>query len=93
MMKYIGASNWFIRGPFLVEGMLIGAVSSGIASVITYFIYRNIESTVGMRMLAMLSTPLVPASYLEANLVIIFLAIGVSVGAFGSIISMRKFLK
>ena len=92
IMKYVGASNWFIRGPFLVEGILIGALSSGIASAITYFVYRQITKSVGIKLMTMLSTPLVPAGYIAANLVIIFLAIGISIGACGSVISMRKFL-
>ena len=92
IMKYVGASNWFIRGPFLVEGMIIGAVSSGFASLITYFVYRKITESVGIKIMTMLSTPMVPAGYIAGNLVIIFLAIGISIGASGSVISMRKFL-
>ena len=92
IMKYVGASNWFIRGPFLVEGMIIGAISSGFASLITYFVYRKITESVGIKIMTMLSTPMVPAGYIAGNLVIIFLAIGISIGASGSVISMRKFL-
>lgn len=92
IMKYIGATNWFIRGPFLVEGILIGIIASLIAAGITYLLYNQIIGLVGRQMLTMLGTPPVPASYLSLNLVIIFVAMGVSIGASGSIVSMRRYL-
>ena len=92
IMKYVGATNWFIRGPFLVEGIIIGIFSSLVSSGITYLIYRQIEETIGLQFMTILSSPLVPAAYLAGNLILIFLAMGVSIGAGGSIISMRRFL-
>lgn len=92
IMKYVGASNWFIRGPFLAEGILLGVLSSAISAGITFLIYRKLVATLGIKFVSIFSSPLVPAGYLSWNLVIIFLAIGTSVGACGSIISMRKFL-
>ena len=92
IMKYIGATNWFIRGPFLIEGILIGVISSAVSAVATFFIYREIISLVGKQFMTIMSSPLVPAGYLLVNLILIFLAIGVSIGACGSIVSMRKFL-
>lgn len=92
IMKYIGATNWFIRGPFLIEGILIGVISSAVSAVATFFIYREIISLVGKQFMTIMSSLLVPAGYLSVNLILIFLAIGVSIGACGSIVSMRKFL-
>ena len=92
IMKYIGATNWFIRGPFLIEGILIGVISSAVSAVATFFIYREIISLVGKQFMTIMSSPLVLAGYLSVNLILIFLAIGVSIGACGSIVSMRKFL-
>ena len=92
IMKYVGATNWFIRGPFLVEGILIGIFSSLVSAGITYLIYRQVEELIGIQFMTILSSPLVPAAYLAGNLVMIFLAMGVSIGAGGSIISMRRFL-
>lgn len=92
IMKYVGATNWFVRGPFLVEGMLIGIFSSLISAGITYVIYSRIVAAIGTKVMTILSSPLVPAGYLSLNLIIIFLAMGISIGACGSIISMRKFL-
>lgn len=92
IMKYVGATNWFVRGPFLIEGIFLGIISSMIAAALTWFIYIQIEKLIGEDIMIILSSPLVPADYLAINLLVIFLAIGVSVGASGSIVSMRKFL-
>ena len=92
IMKYVGATNWFVRGPFLIEGIFLGIVSSMIAAALTWLIYVQIEKLIGDDIMVILSSPLVPAEYLAVNLLVIFLAIGVSVGASGSIVSMRKFL-
>ena len=92
IMKNVGATNWFVRGPFLVEGIIIGAVSSLIAAGVTYLFYGRIVDAIGVKVMTILSSPLVPAGYLASNLVIIFLALGVGIGSTGSIISMRKFL-
>ena len=93
IMKYIGATNWFIRGPFLVEGIIIGMLSAVAAAGIVYIVYSNAVEIIGMKVMTILSSPLVPAEYLMQNLLIIFLALGVGIGATGSIISMRKFLE
>ena len=93
IMKYIGATNWFIRGQFLVEGIIIGMLSAVAAAGIVYIVYSNAVEIIGMKVMTILSSPLVPAEYLMQNLLIIFLALGVGIGATGSIISMRKFLE
>lgn len=92
IMKYVGATNWFIRGPFLVEGMLIGFLSAGVAVGLVGALYYKISGLVGEELFLMFSTALVPERFLLLNLVWIFMALGISIGAFGSIVSMRRFL-
>ena len=92
IMKYVGATNWFIRGPFLIEGILIGIISAGIALGVIAAIYRSIIAAIGDQMTSMFSMPMVSMNFMVSNLSIIFLILGVSIGACGSIISMRKFL-
>lgn len=92
IMKYIGATNWFIRGPFLVEGVIIGIFASLVSAGITFGIYSKVVDVIGRQVMTILSSPLVPAGYLAGNLICIFLAMGISIGAWGSIISMRRFL-
>lgn len=92
IMKYVGATNWFIRGPFLLEGIIIGIISALISSGIVTLIYQSVVKVLGEDLLAVLSTPMVPVGFLSYNLVWVFLALGISIGAWGSIISMRRFL-
>ena len=92
IMKYIGATNWFIRGPFMLEGMIIGAVSALVAALITALIYGRVVSAIGGGMEQLLSVPMIPAFDLTAVLFGIFLVLGIGIGALGSAISMRRFL-
>jgi cell division transport system permease protein len=91
-MKYVGANNWFIRGPFLVEGMLIGFISAALSAGLVGLIYHKIMELFGTDMFLMFSVTMVPEGFLIENLIMIFAALGISIGAFGSIISMRRFL-
>ena len=92
IMKYVGATNWFIRGPFLAEGIIIGLFSAAISVGIAAVVYDKVVALIGKDVFAVLSTPMVPVEILIYNLIWIFAALGVSIGACGSIISMRKFL-
>lgn len=92
IMKYVGATNWFIRGPFLAEGIIIGIISAGISIGLSILIYERLIEVLGDQMVSILSVPMVPVDFLVLNFLWIFLALGISIGACGSIISMRKFL-
>jgi len=93
IMKYIGATSWFIRGPMLCEGVIIGIVSAVIAFVISSGVYAKFVNALGEQILMLASTELVDAIYMTTTLAWIFVALGVSIGAVGSIISMRRYLK
>jgi len=92
IMRYVGATNWYIRGPFLMEGVIIGAIGAGIAGGLMAVIYHALSTRLGLDITLLLSVGLVPEWFLIRNLLAIFLALGVSIGACGSIISMRRFL-
>lgn len=92
IMKYLGATDWFVRAPFIWSGIIVGVVSAGIATGLTYFIYNRIIEIIGSDITRIMSVTVVPAQYLTVNLLIIFMCIGVSIGSCGSIISIRKFL-
>ena len=91
-MKYVGATNWFIRGPFLAEGIIIGVLAALISTGLIALIYSKIIESIGTQVMAIVSSPLISASYMTVNMVIILVALGASIGAWGSIISMRRFL-
>lgn len=92
IMKYVGATNWFIRGPFLAEGIIIGMLAALISTGLIALIYKELIAAIGPQVLAIVSMPLISTQYMTGNMLIIFLALGMSIGACGSIVSMRKFL-
>ena len=93
IMRYIGATNGFIRGPFLMEGVLIGVIAAAISSVAIGVIYYYAIDRLGVDLAMLMPTGFVPLKFMVENLIIIFLSLGVSIGACGSIISMRRFLE
>ena len=92
IMKHIGATNWFIRGPFLLEGILIGVFAAGVATGLIALVYTRLIEFLQTETINMFMFQLVPAEFLTLNLLWIFLALGVGIGVCGSIISMRRFL-
>ena len=90
IMKYVGATDWFIRWPFLLEGMTLGFLGAVIANFFLNISYSALLSTVH-KTLAFL--PLVPAKPLMTYVTIFMLIIGTAIGALGSYISLRKFLR
>ncbi len=92
IMKYVGATNWFIRGPFMAEGIIIGMVAALVAAGLMTLLYSNVVNLIGTQVIAIVSSPLISVGYLAGNMLIIFIALGVSIGAWGSLLSMRKFL-
>ena len=92
IMKYLGATDWFVRAPFIWGGIFVGVFSALIATGLTHVIYQKIVNIVGTDVSRILSVNLVPSEYLTTNLLIIFLCLGVSIGTCGSIISIRRFL-
>lgn len=90
IMKFVGATNWFIRWPFLLEGTFLGLFGSIVSVVLLYGAYSALIQYVQT------SLPFVPLRADTAFLIQIFqilTATGVVIGALGSIISLRKFLK
>jgi cell division transport system permease protein len=92
IMKYVGATNWFIRGPFLLEGIIIGLVSAAVSGFVIAMIYHQVVANFGLDFTLLMSTSFVRERFLVENLVVVYAALGVSIGACGSIISMRRFL-
>ncbi len=90
IMRYVGATNSFVRAPFVIEGVVIGIVSAAIALGIEYYLYTQVISGVIRQYQAIIIAPF--TDYLLA-LSIAFAAIGVFAGLFGSVISIRKYLK
>jgi cell division transport system permease protein len=95
VMKFIGAKNSFIEVPFIIEGLLLGFIGAVIAILIITFGYEFIESSINHSLVAS-GQGVYKIRNLNEVIRIIFLSfisIGMAVGAFGSIIAIRKYLK
>ncbi len=90
IMKYVGATDWFIRWPFLLEGMSLGFLGAVIAVILLNSTYSALLSRI-YATLAFL--PLLPAQPLMAYITLFLLVAGTGIGALGSYISLRKFLR
>ena len=94
IMRYVGATNSFIRWPFLVEGIIIGIFSGIISIIITGVGYKLLQDfAMQLNTFKMLGIVLKPFGEMFNLLIIVFLALGIGVGIIGSTISMRKYLK
>lgn len=94
IMKYVGATNGFIRWPFMVEGILIGIIAALITVVVLGFTYNFIAGgmTNGGTM-ATLDLSLLTFSDMLSTLLTVYIVMGIGIGAIGSAISMRKYLE
>lgn len=94
IMKLIGATNVFVRAPFIIEGVIIGALGSAIPLVMLYYMYDRILTYVAGRFKVVTTLfAFVSQEDLFATLVPVALVLGIGVGLFGSIITTRKHLK
>jgi cell division transport system permease protein len=91
VMKLVGAGNWFIRGPFIVEGLMYGIISTIITVILLYPAFYFTSSKI---------SNFLPTgdlfSYFKENAIVLFfilLAISLVLGVFSSFIAVRKYLK
>lgn len=89
IMKYIGATNWFIRWPFVIEGILLGVIGAVISGIIVSYGYGAVSQ---MLIKDLKIIKLIKPKDIVPNMIAIFICFGAALGSIGSIISMRKFL-
>ena len=94
IMKYIGATDFFVRFPFVIEGMIIGLIGSVVPLGVVYLIYNNVIGFV-LNKFTVLSSILQFLSVQEVFHVLlpISLVIGVGIGFVGSFITVRKHIR
>ena len=96
IMKYVGATNGFIRLPFIVEGVSLGVVSGALSYGIIYFAYDYLVKWVSSQSATWFSqivSDLVPFSALSQYLLLGFIGGGAFIGLFGCIVFIGKHLK
>lgn len=92
IMKYVGATNGFIRWPFIVEGIIIGIIAALISILLIGLAYNGlIDKIAGMTNLV--NIDLLTFSDMFTLIIFVYMILGIGVGALGSAISMRKYLK
>lgn len=89
IMKSVGATNWFVRVPFVIEGMVIGIISGIISSLLIAFLYK------GMIVAVQYIIPFSEVAYSDVALKmsLAFVLFGMAVGALGAAISISRYLK
>ena len=94
IMKYVGATNGFIRWPFIVEGIIIGVISAMISIVLLGVSYNfAIDKLLDSSVATMVSFNLLTFSDMFALVLTVYLILGIGIGVIGSTISMRKYLE
>ena len=93
-MKYVGATNSFIRGPFVVEGIMIGimagVITLGIIAIIYSLIIAKIETST---ILTSMQVTLLKFEDIYLYLIAVNAFLGIGIGVLGSSISMKKYLE
>ena len=94
IMKYVGATNSFIRWPFIVEGIIIGIIAALITLIIIGLLYdvviQNIEAS---KVLQKMNITLLSFSELAKTISIVYAILGIGIGILGSAMSMKKYLE
>ena len=94
IMKYVGATNSFIRGPFVVEGIIIGVISAFATIGIVALAYNaTLNKILESSVIQSLTISLYGFTELFVRVLVVYLVLGTGIGVLGSIISMRKYLK
>ena len=94
IMKYIGATDAFVRAPFLLEGMVLGVIGAAIPLVILYFAYNSAVTYVLTKFNVLMGVvEFIPVGRIYMTLLPIGLALGIGIGLLGSFWTTRKHLK
>lgn len=94
IMKYIGATDFFVRSPFVIEGILIGLIGSGIPLAAIYVIYFKVMEYVSVEFPALTDLmQFLPVEEVFRTLLPISLILGAGIGFLGSFVTVRKHLR
>lgn len=93
IMKYVGATNWFIRWPFVIEGMILGLIGASVALGFVYLLYDFIYDKLGSGTYTLIGNSMLSVDIIFGNMLSIFLSAGVGVGILGSLVSLRRHLE
>ena len=92
IMKYVGATNGYIRGPFVIEGIILGLIGAGLSILIVNYGYEYLFKVINEKLYVFFTVYLVSPGALLKDITIMFIAIGVGIGTLGSLVSLKRFL-
>ena len=92
IMKYVGATNAYIRAPFILEGTLLGLIGAIVAFLIIRITYYYVLGLVGGNLFLPVDASLASPEAVMGQLIFFFLLYGGFIGAIGSVFAIRKFL-
>ena len=93
IMKSVGATRWFIRWPFMVEGMMLGVISGVLALLAVWGIYAAVSRSLVSMLSGLGMTGVAPFGKYALILLAVFLGLGLVAGAFGSAVSITRYLR
>ena len=94
IMKYVGATNSFIRTPFMIEGIIIGLISSIISLGIVSILYNVVvDKLMASETMQTIGVNILSFNNLFTEIAVVYLILGIGIGILGSSISMRKYLE
>lgn len=93
IMKYVGATDWFVRMPFIIEGIVVGIIGAVVSTAALGAGYYYCSDLVKNQMIGFMSISLMPFNQIIVSMIMLLIIVGVVIGAAGSLISVRKFIK
>lgn len=93
IMKYMGATNWFVRWPFIIEGLILGFIGAAISVGITYLMYNVMYDFFTADNISFINGYILRIEDIFKNIVAVFFAMGIGIGTVGSVVSVREYLE
>lgn len=93
IMKFVGATDWFVRMPFIIEGIIVGIIGAAVSSAILGAAYYYFSDVIKNQMIGFMSISLMPFNQIITSMVVLLITVGIIIGAAGSLISVRRFIK
>jgi cell division transport system permease protein len=93
IMKFVGATDWFVRMPFIIEGIAVGIIGAIVSTVVLGAAYYYLSGIVKNQMIGFMSISLMPFNQIITSMAMLLITVGIIIGATGSLISVRKFIR
>ncbi len=93
IMKYVGATNNFIRAPFIVEGVVIGVIAVAVSLIVSGGIYNLIYNSCNNMIVSTFNCQMLLFKDVFSEILLVFSILGIGIGVLGSTLSMKKYLK